>query len=255
MERYEFKDGASHKFWEVTVEDETLIVRFGKIGTTGQTREKGFDNAAAAEREKAKLVKEKTQKGYVAAGASATPAPAVGKETPLKAESAPEDIQTAVAPPPPPVPIKRPAWVSGDRILKVAPLPTRMRPDKARPADESWAAFAQILSAKAESGVVWPQNLVRAGPQSVLTAAQTAQQFIDIQNVLNEARVDQSSKRTANLPWFRSATTTPTGLCRRVAHPSPWRWRMRSFDAKGRGATRIAPQRGVCHPSSPCGLR
>ena len=42
MDRYEFKDGASEKFWEVGVDEATLTVRFGRIGTAGQTKDKTY---------------------------------------------------------------------------------------------------------------------------------------------------------------------------------------------------------------------
>ncbi len=58
------EDGAS-KFWEGVVEGTSLTVRFGKIGTAGQTKTKSFASAAEAEKELAKLVKEKRGKGYV----------------------------------------------------------------------------------------------------------------------------------------------------------------------------------------------
>ena len=38
--------------------------RYGKIGTDGQTTLKSFDDAAGAQKEYDKLVKEKTKKGY-----------------------------------------------------------------------------------------------------------------------------------------------------------------------------------------------
>ena len=55
---------ASAIFWEVEVEGSTLVVRFGKIGATGQTTRKEFADADAAEAEAAKLVGQKVKKGY-----------------------------------------------------------------------------------------------------------------------------------------------------------------------------------------------
>ena len=55
---------SSAKFWEVDVEGSTLVVRFGKIGGTGQTTRKEFADADAAEAEAAKLVGQKVKKGY-----------------------------------------------------------------------------------------------------------------------------------------------------------------------------------------------
>jgi predicted DNA-binding WGR domain protein len=56
---------ASAKFWEVEVDGSTVVVRFGKIGATGQTTRKDFADAGAAEAELAKLIGQKVKKGYV----------------------------------------------------------------------------------------------------------------------------------------------------------------------------------------------
>ena len=65
VERFEFKEGASDKFWEASVEDNYLVVRFGKIGTRGQITKKLFSSPEAALREKQKRVQEKIRKGYI----------------------------------------------------------------------------------------------------------------------------------------------------------------------------------------------
>jgi predicted DNA-binding WGR domain protein len=62
---FEYQDEKSSKFWEITIEGTTLKTRYGKIGTTGQTTEKVFADEAAVQKEYARLVKEKTGKGYV----------------------------------------------------------------------------------------------------------------------------------------------------------------------------------------------
>ncbi len=36
MRRFEFKEGSSNKFWEVSVSGNTLTVRFGRIASEGQ---------------------------------------------------------------------------------------------------------------------------------------------------------------------------------------------------------------------------
>lgn len=64
MPRYELIEGTSCKFWEVKVEDTELTVSFGRIDTHGQTKTKTFASHAAALAEEAKLIKEKTGKGY-----------------------------------------------------------------------------------------------------------------------------------------------------------------------------------------------
>jgi len=53
------------KFWEVTVAESTLTIRFGKIGANGQTKVTEFGSTAEAESEADKLVASKVKKGYV----------------------------------------------------------------------------------------------------------------------------------------------------------------------------------------------
>lgn len=87
--RFELLDGGTAKFWEVSVSGSELTVRFGKIGTDGQTKTKDLGSAAAAEKERDKLVREKTNKGY----ADVTSAPArSGSATPV----APQDVRAAL---------------------------------------------------------------------------------------------------------------------------------------------------------------
>ncbi len=63
--RFEFKDGSSNKFWEISADDENVTTVWGRIGTDGQSKTKSFSSIALAEKEYDKLVKEKTAKGYV----------------------------------------------------------------------------------------------------------------------------------------------------------------------------------------------
>jgi predicted DNA-binding WGR domain protein len=63
--RFELVEGSSSKFWEVEPSGTTLSVRWGRIGTAGQSQEKAYPSEAAAEDALAKLVAEKTKKGYV----------------------------------------------------------------------------------------------------------------------------------------------------------------------------------------------
>lgn len=65
---FEFKDDKSSKFWEINQAGSTVTVRYGKTGTNGQTQDKVFDDASAASRHVAKLITEKTGKGYLEAG-------------------------------------------------------------------------------------------------------------------------------------------------------------------------------------------
>jgi hypothetical protein len=52
------------KFWEIRVAGPEHTVRFGRRGTTGQTRTKTFPDATAADRDARRLLAEKEAKGY-----------------------------------------------------------------------------------------------------------------------------------------------------------------------------------------------
>lgn len=62
---FEFKDGTSAKFWEITTNHLICTIRFGKTDTAGQSQTKLFPDTAAAQRLADKPIAEKTRKGYV----------------------------------------------------------------------------------------------------------------------------------------------------------------------------------------------
>jgi predicted DNA-binding WGR domain protein len=62
--RFEFVAGGSDKFWECTINDSEVHVRFGRNGTSGQSSTKTFGDNAAAEKHANKLIREKLAKGY-----------------------------------------------------------------------------------------------------------------------------------------------------------------------------------------------
>ena len=65
MKRYfEFVGGNSAKFWEVAISGNEVTVRFGRIGTEGQTQTKTLPDADAAVKHAEKLIESKTAKGY-----------------------------------------------------------------------------------------------------------------------------------------------------------------------------------------------
>jgi predicted DNA-binding WGR domain protein len=64
MIKLELVEGAHKKFWLAEVQQTTLVVRFGRIGTTGQTQVKAFLLASQAQRECQKKMQEKRRKGY-----------------------------------------------------------------------------------------------------------------------------------------------------------------------------------------------
>jgi predicted DNA-binding WGR domain protein len=67
MKRFEFIEGGSKKFWEIGQTGCDMTVRYGRIGTNGQTQTKTFPDEARTAREVQKLIAEKVKKGYVEA--------------------------------------------------------------------------------------------------------------------------------------------------------------------------------------------
>lgn len=67
---YEFKDSKSSKFWEIEVSGGTVTVRYGKIGTDGQTSVKKFKDPGEAKKHAAKITAEKVKKGYLVASSA-----------------------------------------------------------------------------------------------------------------------------------------------------------------------------------------
>jgi predicted DNA-binding WGR domain protein len=63
----EFVGGSSRKFWEISVSENSFTVRFGRLGTAGQSQTKSFADESSAKREAEKLVAEKLRKGYMEA--------------------------------------------------------------------------------------------------------------------------------------------------------------------------------------------
>lgn len=91
VHRFEFNDGKSSKFWEIEVAGAQFTVRYGKIGTAGQSQVKEFPDAAAASKAADKLIAEKAGKGYQEVGGAAPKISAIiAATTAPKAAKAPK---------------------------------------------------------------------------------------------------------------------------------------------------------------------
>ncbi|GAA3126200.1 MolR family transcriptional regulator [Streptosporangium carneum] len=99
-----YVSGSSAKFWQVSQNGTDLNIRYGRLGTAGQTQVKSFDTAAAAEAAADKLAAEKLRKGYVE-----DDAPAVSVTSPPQATS--ERVPNASAP------AQRPAEVADEDLF------------------------------------------------------------------------------------------------------------------------------------------
>ena len=62
---FEFVEGNSNKFWEVSQSGNKMTTRWGRIGSAGQSKTKTFADEAAAAKAIASLIEEKTDEGYV----------------------------------------------------------------------------------------------------------------------------------------------------------------------------------------------
>jgi len=62
---FEFVDGSSSKFWEVSQAGNTMTTRWGRIGSNGQSKTKTFPDEQVAANAVADLIEEKTGEGYV----------------------------------------------------------------------------------------------------------------------------------------------------------------------------------------------
>ena len=62
--RFEFVEGTSSKFWEITNNNREVTVRYGRIGANGQTQTKSFTSETAATEHAEKQIVSKLAKGY-----------------------------------------------------------------------------------------------------------------------------------------------------------------------------------------------
>ena len=125
MPRYEFAEGTSNKFWEITLSGKSFTTTFGKLGTSGQTSIKTFGSDAEAKKEHDKIVAEKVKKGYAPAGA----APA----------DAGDDDEEEAAPPP-----KKKAAAPAPAPKAAAPAPKAAAPKAAAPKAKSGARYFEF---------------------------------------------------------------------------------------------------------------
>jgi len=61
---FELREGTSDKFWEISLNGTSHTVRYGRVGTDGQSKTKEFDTEQKALASCEKLIKQKTGKGY-----------------------------------------------------------------------------------------------------------------------------------------------------------------------------------------------
>ena len=65
VRHFEFVGGSSQKYWEISLSGNSFTVRFGRIGTVGQSQTKTFADEPRAKHEADHLIAEKLRKGYI----------------------------------------------------------------------------------------------------------------------------------------------------------------------------------------------
>lgn len=75
--RLENTTGGASKFWEAQVQGNQATIRFGKLGTNGQTQVKTYGSEAETQAAVEKVAKKKLADGYVADGYGLGPGPTV----------------------------------------------------------------------------------------------------------------------------------------------------------------------------------
>lgn len=85
----ELSEGQSHKFYEVTVIGTLVTIRYGRIGTVGQSSNSTYATPEKAQAEATKKVNEKLRKGY-------TRIDAAGDRSTSSAQLLADAIQTVV---------------------------------------------------------------------------------------------------------------------------------------------------------------
>jgi uncharacterized protein (TIGR02996 family) len=96
MRTFVYAEGGSNKFWNIELRGDSFLVTFGRVGTTGQTQRKEFDDAAKALKEHDKLVAEKLKKGYKETTAKAATSPLVASLESALVEN-PDDLAAHMA--------------------------------------------------------------------------------------------------------------------------------------------------------------
>lgn len=82
---FELENEKSSKFWEISVDDQNVTTRWGRIGTNGQSKTKEYDSLELAREAADKTIAQKQKKGYVEIG---TTAEAAASEAPSSAPAA-----------------------------------------------------------------------------------------------------------------------------------------------------------------------
>lgn len=241
MRRFEFSEGTSNKFWEIDYSGgDSFTVRWGKIGTDGQSQTKAFDSSAKAGAAAEKLIAEKVGKGYaeVAGGASTSSSGATSAPSSVARPATGASAASSVARPA----AGASAASSGARPASAADRAAAIRAGaaaaKAAKAAEGTGGQAAVQAAQApaagasaassasaqastpSSGAAAGASAVRSAAAQAATAA-TAASAVSSATASASAHVAQGATATLAPPQAPGVTFHWTDALRRKIHP--WR--------------------------------
>lgn len=161
MRRFEYVGGGSEKFWEIDTDGTSVTVRFGRLGTNGQTQAKQLGSIAEATAHEAKLVAEKVKKGYTETASGSSRAavlvpppvsstaviapPVAAAPTPSTEGPTLDNVPVVASSPTVAEPVDEDGWVVPSVLLRqVHPIRGRSA-TKVSPSREPWAAVRAAI--------------------------------------------------------------------------------------------------------------
>ncbi len=243
MRRFEFSEGSSNKFWQIEVTGESFTVTYGKIGTAGQVQTKSFADAATAEKEAEKLIREKTKKGYAEVGSGEAAAPAASASSPDVTVAA---TATPAEPGPKPAANVTKAAADAPKAAK-APKPTVVATpaegDGFLPAEGGYAVGLQDGKVVARS----PQGKVLA---SMPKALKDSPVVARVEEALEQLEAHDGRCRIEVETWMLRGLPVPRAVLEAVAVDPAWWGPLENLVAVAPDGTAgivrgIDPKRGV----------
>jgi predicted DNA-binding WGR domain protein len=202
MRRFELIEGKSSKFWEIERDGCDYTVRYGRIGTSGQSLSKSADSEERAQVEVDKLIREKTGKGYVEVGTATASAAATATSSAATATP-----KTAVASP-----------TSAPIASKVAPVPAADAAAVTAPAiDMPAATAAPAQAARQSDAAVTPPP----GPSGEFRWTAAQRKALPAQRGFPPTRQPMNAEEA--LRWLQALESSP---------PQQWGWQLQQDEAK-----------------------
>ncbi|GIF40691.1 hypothetical protein Axi01nite_50020 [Actinoplanes xinjiangensis] len=197
MRSFEFVEGSSAKFWEISRAGCAVTVRFGRIGTQGQSSVKTLADETAAAAHETKLINEKLRKGY-----AETTGPSTSAATPIPVSSGPAASS----------PIASRPVASGSAVGELVDEDVLVLP-------QAWARSRTPRRGSAGVGKFTPSAKARTAAEAEL--ARHSQRTVAVL----EAPTTEEETRREGLAWLAGEPdATPLGAAAVVATADHGHW-------------------------------